>query len=78
MKVKRDHTFKYQCQNIATYEGKKTKDTIINDKMATARHLSLKGCCHQLNIFWKGYKIKSVLSVHAQMVFKFLACLVQE
>ncbi len=29
-------------------------------------------------IFFKAYKIKSVLSLHAQMVFKFLACLVQE
>jgi hypothetical protein len=28
--------------------------------------------------FFKTYNFKSVLSVHAQMVFKFLACLVQE
>ncbi len=28
--------------------------------------------------FFRAFKIKSVLSVHAQMVFKFLVCLVQE
>jgi hypothetical protein len=38
----------------------------------------LKGLCHQLNIFFKAYKIKSVLYCHAQMVIKFLACLVLE
>jgi hypothetical protein len=31
-----------------------------------------------MNIFVKAYKIKSVQYVHAQMVFRFLACLVQE
>jgi hypothetical protein len=29
-----------------------------------------------MNIFFKAYKIKSVLYLHAQMVFKFFACLV--
>jgi hypothetical protein len=41
-----------------------------------------KGICNQLNIFLRPirwmYSIHSVLSVHALMVFKFLACLVQE
>ncbi len=37
----------------------------------------LKGLCHQLFIFLKAHTIKPVLYVHAQMVFKFLACLVQ-
>jgi hypothetical protein len=36
----------------------------------------LNGICHQLNIFFEG--LTSVLSVHAQMGLKFLACLVQE
>jgi hypothetical protein len=36
---------------------------------------SLKGFGHQTNIFQKVYQY--LLSVHAQMVFKFLACLVQ-
>jgi hypothetical protein len=38
----------------------------------------LKGLCHQLNIFFKTYKIQSVLFVQAHMVFKFLSYLVQE
>ncbi len=33
---------------------------------------------HQMNIFLKAYEIKSIIHVHAQMVFTFLACLVQE
>ncbi len=37
------------------------------------RCMTLKGLCHQLNIFLKSYKIKSVLSF-----FTFLACLVLE
>jgi hypothetical protein len=31
-----------------------------------------------MNICLKAYKIKTVLSVHAQMVFNFLVCLVKE
>ncbi len=38
----------------------------------------IKGKGHQMNIFWNAYKMKSVLSVHAQIVFKFLACPVQD
>ncbi len=30
------------------------------------------------NFCWKAYSIKSALSIHALMVFKFLACAVQE
>jgi len=34
---------------------------------------------HQIkNIVLKAYKIESVLSVHVQMVFQFLACLVKK
>jgi hypothetical protein len=39
----------------------------------------LKGLDHQINIFFlTDYKIKLILYVHAQMIFKTLACLVQE
>ncbi len=31
-----------------------------------------------MNIFFKEYKLNKVLSLHEQMVFKFLACSVQE
>ncbi len=31
--------------------------------------LPLKGFCHQMNIFLKAYKIKSVLSLHSLMFF---------
>jgi hypothetical protein len=42
------------------------------------RGFLLKGLCQEMNIFLKVIKVKSVLSVHAPIVFKFLACLVQE
>jgi hypothetical protein len=45
------------------------------------RQVPLKGLCHQLNIFFEAYTIKSLpylLSVHALRLFKFLASLVQE
>jgi hypothetical protein len=32
----------------------------------------------KMNIFLKGFEIKSIHSVHGQKVLKFLACLVQE
>jgi hypothetical protein len=33
--------------------------------------MCLKGLGHQMNIFWKAYNMKSLLSVHAQMVLNF-------
>jgi hypothetical protein len=39
--------------------------------------ISLKGFGHKMNIFLRPIKL-NVLSVHAQMVFEFLVCLVQE
>jgi hypothetical protein len=33
---------------------------------------------HEMNNFYEGLKIKSVLSVDAQTVFKFLGCLFKE
>ncbi len=39
---------------------------------------TLKGLDHQTNIFVKAYKIKSVVSVYAQIVFKLLACIIEE
>jgi hypothetical protein len=46
---------------------------------------SLKGLSHeirdwitQMNLILKVYKIKSVLSLYAQLVFKFLGCLIEE
>jgi hypothetical protein len=30
---------------------------------------------HEMNIFFKAAKIRSVLSLHAKMVFKFIGCL---
>jgi hypothetical protein len=38
----------------------------------------LKGLCHLLNIFLDACTIRSVFSVHAQMVSKVLVCLVQQ
>ena len=38
----------------------------------------LKGLCHEMNNFFKGLKIKSVLSVYAPIVFKFFCYLVME
>jgi hypothetical protein len=55
-----------------------TKNAIFQDHDSEEKFKTLKGLCHQLNIFLDAHAIKSVLSVHAQMVFKFLACLVQE
>ncbi len=40
--------------------------------------MNLKGRAHQINIFWKAHNIKSVLSVHAQIVFKSLGGLVKK
>ncbi len=39
---------------------------------------SLKGIMSPDESFLKAYKIQSVLSLHGQVVFKFLACLVLE
>ncbi len=40
--------------------------------------LHLHWFCHQLNILFDAYTIKSEISVHAQIFLKFLDCLVQE
>jgi hypothetical protein len=40
--------------------------------------LLLKGIMSTAEYFFKAYTIKSALSVHSLMVFKFLACLGQE
>ncbi len=40
--------------------------------------MPLQGLCQHLNIFLKAPTIKSVLSVHAQMDFEFVFCLVQK
>jgi hypothetical protein len=42
------------------------------------RGFLLKELCDEMNNFLKVIKVKSVLSVHAPIVFKFLAFLVQE
>jgi hypothetical protein len=47
---------------IATLQGKASKDSTTKG-IYSIRNI-LKGLCHQLNIFLKAYKIKSVLSVH--------------
>jgi hypothetical protein len=42
------------------------------------RNETLKGLWHEMNNLLKVIKAKSVLSVHAPIVYKLLACLAQE
>jgi hypothetical protein len=43
-----------------------------------SRLSAVKGLMSSVEYFFKAFTIKSVLSVQALMVFKFLACVVQE
>ncbi len=46
--------------------------TVLHSSLGSSQHFSLatlKGLCHEMNIFLKTYNNKKVLSVHALMVF---------
>ncbi len=57
--------------------SKLLKSLYPNGGPTETNHL-LKGLGHKRNSFLKACKIKSLLYVHAQMVFQFVVCLVQE